>query len=581
MNTETSSETAAPETETAITFASFNLPQPLAQALERMKYIHPTPVQAKAIPSAMEGKDVLGSAQTGTGKTGAFCIPLVAKMLREAHSKAIIMAPTRELAAQTLTVLKQLIGNNRDIKTALLIGGESMGRQFDQLRNKPRIIVGTPGRINDHLRRAPSMLEGTDLVVLDEADRMLDMGFSVQIDTIIEKTDPTRQTLMFSATFPDEILKFAKRYLTDPVRVSVNPKQVSADNIKHDVLHTSIETKYDDLVQQLSNRNGTIIVFVKTKHGADKLTKRLQREDHDAAVIHGGLKQRQRDRVIQAFRDYKTRILIATDVAARGLDVPHIEHVINYDLPQNPEDYIHRIGRTARAGAEGSAVAFVLPSERGAWNVINRILNPGAKPERHDGKYDRKDGGKRFEGKKGGFKNKYKAGRNPWENKPRRDERAASPRDDDFFGDEGDQLVQLRYAEGDVNKGRKNGGQDQARKGSARHQYAKNARPGQKKQGHGSKPWENKSREDKPWDKKKHDRRDAGGNARQENRADRDGNRKFSDRPDRDGNRAPREDFRKDGFKKRGFERPAGGHGKPGHFKKPGGFKKQRDHRAA
>ena len=368
--------------ESGVTFASFDLPAVLSQALVRMKYEHPTPVQARAIPAALEGKDVLGSAQTGTGKTGAFSIPMIARLMENPESCALVLTPTRELATQILTVVQQLLAGNRDIRTALLIGGDSMAKQFDQLRARPRLIIGTPGRINDHLRRNAALFQKTNMVVLDEADRMLDMGFSIQIDSILEECQDGRQTLMFSATFPDSILKFARKYMNNPERVSVNPAQVSAANIKHEILHTIEAEKYDNLCQQLDRREGSIIVFVKTKHGADRLAGKLERENHNAGVIHGGLKQRQRDRAIQSFRSKKTRIMVATDVAARGLDVPHIEHVINYDLPQNPEDYVHRIGRTARAGAEGEAIAFVSPSEKGKWAAIHRILNPNEKPQR-------------------------------------------------------------------------------------------------------------------------------------------------------------------------------------------------------
>lgn len=380
-------------------FAAFNLPHALMKSLEHMKYTSPTPVQSQAIPAAMKGKDVLGSAQTGTGKTAAFLIPVLSRLLTDMHASCLVMTPTRELAAQILVVARQMLFQNNTIKTALLIGGESMGRQRAQLSGKPRLIVGTPGRINDHLRNYPTLFKTVNMLVLDEADRMLDMGFTPQINEVIKNMPaPNRQTLMFSATFPKEIIAFTQKYMNDPIRVTIEPERTSAANIIHESIETSEKTRYDDLMNELHDRKGTIIVFVKTKHGADRITLRLEKDGHSVAVIHGGLSQRQRDRAIANFRNKTTRIMIATDVAARGLDVPHIEHVINYDLPQVAEDYVHRIGRTARNGQEGRALSFLMPSERGKWNAIQRLLNPGQKQERSGG---RSNGG-RSGGRNGG-----------------------------------------------------------------------------------------------------------------------------------------------------------------------------------
>jgi ATP-dependent RNA helicase DeaD len=380
-------------------FAAFNLPHALYKSLEHMKYTSPTPVQAQAIPAAMKGKDVIGSAQTGTGKTGAFVIPILARLMTDMHSSALIMTPTRELATQILTVARQMLHQNNTIKTALLIGGESMGRQRAQIAARPRLIIGTPGRINDHLRSRSNLFATVNILVLDEADRMLDMGFTPQINEVIKcMPSKERQTLMYSATFPDAIIKFTKLYMKDPVRVTIEPERTSAANIIHETINTSEKTRYDDLMNELHNRKGTIIMFIKTKHGADRIGKKLEGDGHSVVVIHGGLSQRQRDRAIAAFRNKTSRIMVATDVAARGLDVPHIEHVINYDLPQVAEDYIHRIGRTARAGAEGRALSFLMPSEKGKWNAIQRILNPGVKIERDRSEGRSNSGGSRGNG---------------------------------------------------------------------------------------------------------------------------------------------------------------------------------------
>lgn len=389
-------------------FTSLGLPQPLMNALERIQFKTPTPIQAQAIPPALEGRDILGSAQTGTGKTGAFGIPLVAKLLNNPRGSALIMTPTRELAVQVIDMLNLLLGKHSPIKSVLLIGGESMPAQLQQLRLRPRLIVGTPGRINDHLERGSLMLHDTNFLVLDETDRMLDMGFGVQIDRIVKFLPQQRQTLLFSATIPDNIALLSKKYLTNPVRVSVGSTTTPIAKIKQEVIHTTDDKKFDQLIEQLDARQGTIIMFVKTKWGADKMATRLRKSKHDAEAIHGDLRQNKRDRVISGFRDCKFRILVATDIAARGLDIPHIEHVINYDLPQAPEDFIHRIGRTGRAGAEGSTICFVTPADGLKWRAIQRLIDPTAKVAPHpagNSGSPRKEGG-------GGNRNRRRRGGN-------------------------------------------------------------------------------------------------------------------------------------------------------------------------
>jgi superfamily II DNA/RNA helicase len=359
-------------------FEGFGLSPDLNRALKRMNYTAPTPIQEKAIPIALQGRDILGSAQTGTGKTAAFGIPLVEALLRSPRGSALVLTPTRELAKQVLEVIHQLLGPQSPIKTAFIIGGEPMGKQFSQLRARPRIIVGTPGRINDHLDRGSLMLSDTAFLVLDETDRMLDMGFGVQLDRILKFLPAKRQTLMFSATLPDGIIKLSSKYLTNPERVSMGATNVVARNIKQDVIRITQDKKYTELVSQLHERNGSVIIFIKTKHGAEKMAKRLIRDGFEADALHGDLRQSKRTSVMNNFRRKSFRVLVATDIAARGLDVPHIEHVINYDLPQVAEDYIHRMGRTARAGAEGSALCFVSPEDGRKWHAIERLLNPQA-----------------------------------------------------------------------------------------------------------------------------------------------------------------------------------------------------------
>lgn len=361
-------------------FQGFGLSRELSAALSKMNYTAPTPIQQAAIPLALQGRDILGSAQTGTGKTAAFSIPLVESLLRSPRGCALVLTPTRELAKQVLDVIHQLLGHQSAIRTAFIIGGEPMGKQFSQLRARPRIIVGTPGRINDHLERGSLKLNETNFLVLDETDRMLDMGFGVQLDKILKFLPAKRQTLMFSATIPDGIMRLSGKYLTNPERVSMGATNTLARNIKQEVIRIEQDQKYKELVSQLYDRQGSVIIFVKTKHGADRMAQNLRRDAFEADALHGDLRQGKRTSVMNNFRNKKFRILVATDIAARGLDVPHIEHVINYDLPQVAEDYIHRMGRTARAGAQGSALCFIASHDAVKWRMIERLLDPDAKP---------------------------------------------------------------------------------------------------------------------------------------------------------------------------------------------------------
>ncbi|MCD8497061.1 MAG: DEAD/DEAH box helicase [Alphaproteobacteria bacterium] len=357
-------------------FEGFGLSPTLAKSLAYMKYTTPTPIQAQAIPLALEGHDIMGSAQTGTGKTAAFAIPLVEKLLSNPRGSALVLTPTRELGKQIMDIMHQLLGPKSSIKTAFIIGGESMGKQLTQLRARPRLIVGTPGRINDHLERGTLMLHDTHFLVLDETDRMLDMGFTVQLERIFKYMPEKRQTLMFSATLPSNILKLSQKYMSEPKRIAVGETNVVAKNIKQDVIRIEQDQKYKELIVQLHERQGSVIVFIKTKYGADRMANNLRKDGFTADALHGDLRQHKRDKVMKNFREQNFRVLIATDIAARGLDVPHIEHVVNYDLPQVAEDFIHRMGRTARAGAEGSAVSFVSGQDGRKWHAIQLLLNP-------------------------------------------------------------------------------------------------------------------------------------------------------------------------------------------------------------
>ena len=364
---------------TTMKFTELNLPKEILTSLKKLNFDEATPIQEQAIPLAIAGKDILGSAQTGTGKTAAFAIPMIARLMQKPESNAIVLTPTRELATQVMQTIQSLISTELHSQTILLIGGAPMAKQLQKLRNFPRIVVGTPGRINDHLKRKSLLLKKTDFLVLDETDRMLDMGFSIQIDEIVKHMPQERQTLLFSATLPKNIMKIADKYLIDPQRISIGETSRPVEKIKQDFVHLRNEEKYDHLVKQLDERQGSVIIFTATKIWADKIADKLSRDKHKADAIHGDLRHSKREQVIAAFRRNKFRILVATDVAARGLDIPHIEHVINYDLPQCAEDYVHRIGRTARNEAEGSALSYVSPTDKVKYALINQLLNPGAK----------------------------------------------------------------------------------------------------------------------------------------------------------------------------------------------------------
>ncbi len=360
-------------------FSELNIENKLKKSIEQADFTTPTPIQSQSLPKSLAGSDILGTAQTGTGKTLAFTIPMINKLIKDKHAMALIVCPTRELATQVMQTVLKLNVREIGIGNALLIGGESMQKQLRKLNKRARIIIGTPGRINDHLERKSLNLSKVNYLVLDETDRMLDMGFTPQIEQILKFVPKEHQTLLFSATLPNNILKISQKYLNNPERISVGSLSTPIDKIKQETFEISQDKKYHELINQIVERSGSILVFVKTKHGADKIVKRLKFDGHKADAIHGNLRQSKRDRVINGFRNGYCRILIATDVAARGLDIPIIKHVINYDLPQVPEDYVHRVGRTGRAGKEGSALTFLTPHDRNMWSSIQKLIDPNFK----------------------------------------------------------------------------------------------------------------------------------------------------------------------------------------------------------
>ena len=352
-------------------FTALNLSSDLMQALESMKYSTPTPIQAQAIPVGLEGRDLIGCAQTGTGKTAAFAIPMITALVNDPQKTALVLAPTRELAAQIVTVIEGL-SRKTPVKTALLIGGIPMGLQIRSLERRPRIIVATPGRLVDHLQRRTVSLSHVGVFVLDEADRMFDMGFQAQLNEILKHLPKQRQTMLFSATLPPDVMSLASKHLKDPVRVNAGPASRPIEKITQEVRRTSHADKNKTLAHEISSRTGSVLIFARTKARTDRVAKMLRNLGHDVDRIHGDRTQSQRTNALDGFRHGRFRILVATDIAARGIDVPHIEHVINYDLPQCSDDYVHRIGRTGRAGAGGSALALVTPEDEQQWREIRR-----------------------------------------------------------------------------------------------------------------------------------------------------------------------------------------------------------------
>jgi ATP-dependent RNA helicase RhlE len=355
-------------------FAELKLPEQLEKALAAMAFETPTPIQAQAIPVALTGRDLIGCAQTGTGKTAAFGIPMITTLLSRPDRDALILVPTRELAAQVASVLEQLAKFLPEMKMTLLIGGVAMKPQLKSLARKPRIIVATPGRLLDHLRSRSARLDRTAMLVLDEADRMLDLGFAPQLQAILRFLPRERQTLMFSATLPPDIERLARDYLRDPQRVQVGPVSQAVPKIEQKIREVSGGDKNSALLDELNARQGTALVFARTQHRTDRVARYLESYGVEVARIHGGRSQGQRNRALDGFRDGTFRVLVATDIAARGIDIDHVAHVINYDLPNVPEDYIHRIGRTGRAGRSGEAISLISHEERPLWRDIQKLL---------------------------------------------------------------------------------------------------------------------------------------------------------------------------------------------------------------
>ena len=344
-------------------FTDLQLIDPIAKALKEEGYTQPTPIQAKAIPSILQGRDLLGTAQTGTGKTAAFAIPilqnLTEKNIRNNQIKALILTPTRELAIQ-IEESVNAYGRHLKLRNLVVFGGVKQGAQEAALKKGVDILVATPGRLLDFISQGIISLKNLEIFVLDEADRMLDMGFVHDVKRIIKLLPQKRQTLFFSATFPEEISKLANSMLTNPVKVEVAPVSATADTIQQKVYFVEKEDKLDLLTHILKNDiSDSVLVFSRTKHGADKIARKLQSQKISAEAIHGNKSQNQRQNALNNFKSGKTRILVATDIAARGIDIDELKYVVNFELSDVSETYVHRIGRTGRAGADGSSISFV------------------------------------------------------------------------------------------------------------------------------------------------------------------------------------------------------------------------------
>ncbi len=361
-------------------FLKLGLAEPIARALVEEKYADPTPIQAQTIPQVLAGRDVVGIAQTGTGKTAAFALPILDRLSKTRHKlekrtcRVLVLSPTRELSAQIVDSF-QTYGRHVRPRVALAIGGVPINRQIRDLVSGVDVLVATPGRLRDLLQLGALRLDQVEVFVLDEADRMLDMGFIHDIRAIVGKLPHRRQTLFFSATMPREIVDLAKGMLRDPVRVAVTPQATTAERVDQRIIHVERAGKAALLVEVLRQEPiDRVLVFTRTKHGADKVVRALVKAGLAAEAIHGNKSQSQRERVLAAFRSGKVRTLVATDIAARGIDVDGISHVINYDLPNIPESYVHRIGRTARAGADGVAISFCDGEERAYLRDIEKLI---------------------------------------------------------------------------------------------------------------------------------------------------------------------------------------------------------------
>jgi ATP-dependent RNA helicase RhlE len=370
-------------------FYGLGIAPTLLERLDALGFVHPTPIQYKAIPIAMTGDDVIGIAQTGTGKTLAFSIPLLQQISAKGKT-GLVLTPTRELAIQVEETLRKL-ASPLGLRTAIIIGGTPQHKQVRQLKARPHVIVATPGRLIDLMNQRHVKLDKVGVLVLDEADRMLDMGFAPQLKKVMAIIPAERQTLLFSATMPEEIAKIARQFMKKPLRVEVAPSGTAAEKVEQEVYIVPRSEKIDLLEKILQEYKGTVLVFSRTKYGAKNLAAKVRQMGHSSAEIHGNRSQNQRQIALSGFASGKYRVLVATDIAARGIDVKDIELVVNFDLPDQLEDYVHRIGRTGRAGSTGKAISFASPEQKKDVRAIERlikkqlpVLNTGGDPVKRE-----------------------------------------------------------------------------------------------------------------------------------------------------------------------------------------------------
>ena len=358
-----------------MSFAQLGLSQPILDGIKAMGYVDPTPIQLRAIPLIMEGRDVIGSAQTGTGKTAAFALPMLTKLGAGSNrTRVLILEPTRELAAQVETAIRDF-ARFTDVRVAVIFGGVGYGAQNEALKSGVDIIVATPGRLLDHMEEGRCRLDAVDFLVLDEADRMLDMGFLPDVKRIVQKCQAKRQTLLFSATIPPEIDYLISWAMKDPETVEVGARRTPADTIKHVIYPVAERQKLDLTLALLDEVHyESVIVFCRTKDRADNVARLLKKNNHAVAVLHSNRTQREREEALQGFRDGKFEVLVATDIASRGLDIADVSHVVNYDVPQHPEDYVHRIGRTGRAESRGDAFTIMCAEDQPYVERIERFI---------------------------------------------------------------------------------------------------------------------------------------------------------------------------------------------------------------
>lgn len=363
-------------------FHALSLSSALLDALQRAQYVTPTPIQAALIPEALQGRDVIGQAQTGTGKTAAFLIPFLNRWSDKSPPvpQALVLAPTRELVIQVAEEARKL-APSRLCRAVAIYGGQIIRAQLNELKKGVHLVIGTPGRVLDHLLRGSLSLDAVNYVVLDEADRMLDIGFRPDIERILQRCPLQRQTLLLSATLPLPVLRLAHRYMVNPVHINLSPSKLTVENIRQSYITVDAERKFDLLLRVLDKEQPRqCIIFCQRKRSAHDLFKRLRQQHKRVATMHGDLPQPLRNKIMQAFREGKITCLVATDVVGRGIDVQGISHIINYDLPEDPENYVHRIGRTGRMGKGGIAIAFVTPEQGNLLTAIemfiNRLLDP-------------------------------------------------------------------------------------------------------------------------------------------------------------------------------------------------------------